>query len=120
MGQQKEYKEWLTENSVEDMSSSADFQSNESSDIVEDLPPLPENITIPKVPISGYMVYCNEKRPNIIKENPGKPVGVIAKLISEKWNAMNDEEKKVYNDVRELKKQEYNQFWIDHPELIGY
>ena len=33
---------------------------------------------------------------------------------------MTDEEKKVYNDIRLKKKEEYAQFWIDHPDLIGY
>merc|ERR1712154_24650 len=36
------------------------------------------------------------------------------------WKTVTDEEKQKYEDIRSKKKEEYAQFWIDHPELIGY
>lgn len=44
----------------------------------------------PKRPLSAYMLWLNEQRESIKKENPGIKVTEIAKKGGELWRAMKD------------------------------
>lgn len=44
----------------------------------------------PKRPLSAYMLWLNETRESIKKENPGMKVTEIAKRGGELWRAMGD------------------------------
>ncbi|KAK2964958.1 putative High mobility group protein DSP1 [Blattamonas nauphoetae] len=65
----------------------------------------------PKRPLSGYFHFGNEFRPIILEElkNEGKESGVtvVAKVISEKWNALDEEGKKKYMELAEQDKARY-------------
>merc|ERR1712146_38348 len=50
----------------------------------------------PKRPMTGYMRFANEIRPEI-EEETGLTGIHTAKPISQRWNAMSDDEKEVYN-----------------------
>ena len=49
-----------------------------------------------KKPLSGFMKFCKEQRPNIMKENPGIEFTKVGKKLGEKWRALSDSEKSKY------------------------
>lgn len=55
---------------------------------------------MPKKVSVAFMHFANVNRPNLMKENPGKKVGEIAKLLGEAWNKMTADEKKKYEDLQ--------------------
>ncbi|XP_075167218.1 high mobility group protein Z-like [Haematobia irritans] len=60
----------------------------------------------PKRPLSGYMLWLNEHREQIKKENPGSKVTDIARRGGEMWRAIKD---KTEWEQKALKmKEEYN------------
>ena len=61
----------------------------------------------PKRGLSSYMIFGNHIRPILTKENPDLKITEIMKLIGEKWNALNDKEKKKYQDLAEKDKGRY-------------
>jgi hypothetical protein len=61
----------------------------------------------PKKPLSAYMFFATENRPAIKAENPSFTFGELAKAVSDKWNAMSDEDKKPYTDKATADKARY-------------
>ncbi|KAI8888374.1 HMG-box [Backusella circina FSU 941] len=49
--------------------------------------------TAPKHPLSAYMWYLTEVRPETMRHYPGSTVGQISKLCAERWNKMMEEER---------------------------
>jgi len=47
---------------------------------------------------SSYLFYCEDKRKEIQKENPGKSMGDISKILGSNWRKLTDEEKVKYNE----------------------
>jgi hypothetical protein len=48
--------------------------------------------------VSGYIVYCQEERENVKKQNEGISSTDITKALGAQWKALDDEEKAVYNE----------------------
>ncbi|KAI2502170.1 DNA binding protein [Fragilaria crotonensis] len=49
-----------------------------------------------KKKVSGYMLFCKETRPIIIKESPDLAFGAVGKELGKRWKALSDEEKEAY------------------------
>jgi hypothetical protein len=49
--------------------------------------------TAPKHPLSAYMWYLTEVRPETMRHYPGSTVGQISKLCADRWNKMMDNER---------------------------
>ena len=49
-----------------------------------------------KKKVSGYMLFCKETRPLIIKETPGMAFGAVGKELGKRWRELTDEEKEAY------------------------
>ena len=49
-----------------------------------------------KKKVSGYMLFCKETRPIIMKENPDLAFGAVGKELGKRWKALSDEEKEAY------------------------
>lgn len=49
-----------------------------------------------KKPQSSYLLFCNERRKQVMDENPGARIGDIQKIISAQWKELKPEEKEVY------------------------
>lgn len=62
----------------------------------------------PKRPMTGYMRFSNEVRESVQQET-GLTGIHVSKPISEKWNAMSDEEKSVYNAAFQEEMPEYRE-----------
>lgn len=60
----------------------------------------------PKRPLSAYMLWLNETREQIKKENPGSKVTDIAKRGGELWRAMKDKSEWEQKAIK--MKEEYN------------
>ena len=43
-----------------------------------------------------YMVFCKEKRPEILKKNPGMAFGEVGKALGAAWGKLSDAEKAKY------------------------
>lgn len=55
----------------------------------------------PKKALSSYILFGNEVRPRIMKDNPGKGVGEIGKLIGNEWNSLTSKQKEKYEKMHE-------------------
>jgi hypothetical protein len=61
----------------------------------------------PKGPLNNYVVFFTEKRPEVAEANPDLKAKEIMSKVSDLWNAMTDDEKKVYDDkAREINEKE--------------
>merc|ERR1711936_249156 len=49
-----------------------------------------------KRPLNAYMMFANEKRPELQKKHPELKITEIAKMIGEEWRSMSDDEKSPY------------------------
>ena len=49
-----------------------------------------------KRPLSPYMVFCKEKRPNIISENPGMSFPDVGRALGAAWGKLSDAQKAAY------------------------
>lgn len=63
----------------------------------------------PKRPVSAYMHFCCEKKPDIIREHPEFTFAEIIKTLGTIWRNMSDDEKNVYIKLQEEGKQAYEQ-----------
>jgi len=50
----------------------------------------------PKKKLSGYMAYAKERRPELLKEQPGLSFGEVGKALGAEWRGMSDDEKNKY------------------------
>ncbi|KAL3805487.1 hypothetical protein ACHAWO_002997 [Cyclotella atomus] len=46
-----------------------------------------------KKPLTGYMLFAKETRPEIIKENPDMSFGEVGKELGARWRALSEAEK---------------------------
>ncbi|KLO15717.1 hypothetical protein SCHPADRAFT_995598 [Schizopora paradoxa] len=63
---------------------------------------------MPKKPASAYILFQNDVREEIRKQNPDQPYAVVLNKISEAWAALTDEQKKPYNDLVHKNKADYD------------
>jgi len=61
----------------------------------------------PKNPTSAYFFYQQAVRKDVKAENPEFTVGLIAKAISERWNKMDEKDKKPYAEKAEKDRERY-------------
>lgn len=80
----------------------------------------------PKRPLSGYILFCNEHRPKVIKS--GLSAAALSKILASDWKALSDEEKAPYESRHEIERVKYQKalekykkdlddFYKAHPEL---
>ena len=50
----------------------------------------------PKRPTNAYIIYGQERRPEIKKEQPDLKLGEVTQVLAAEWNEMTDKEKKPY------------------------
>jgi hypothetical protein len=62
---------------------------------------------MPKKPLSAYIYFSQEIREVIKRENPKMPVVSIMKEVSNRWSAMNKEEKEKYVTLAKDDKKRY-------------
>jgi len=73
----------------------------------------------PKKNLSGYMIYCSERRGPIKLLNPQMGVIDIAKALSVEWTNLNAEEKNKYSNLALEDKERYNREIKEQAEKHG-
>jgi len=53
------------------------------------------------------MFFANEQRENVRVENPGITFGQVGKVLGERWKALNDKQRKPYEDKAKADKERY-------------
>ena len=71
-----------------------------------------------KKPQSSYLLFCHEKRKQVMDANPGVRIGDIQKIISVQWKELQPEEKEVYVQLAATDKARYQQELLDNPLVI--
>ncbi|GAA5811579.1 hypothetical protein MFLAVUS_005018 [Mucor flavus] len=66
-----------------------------------------KNSMIPKHPLSAYMWYLTEVRPDTMRNFPGSNVGQISKLCAERWNSMSEEARSPWKSKAQMDKERY-------------
>ncbi|TFK22190.1 HMG-box [Coprinopsis marcescibilis] len=69
----------------------------------------PKDPNAPKRPASSYILFQNDVRNDLRKENPTLTNPELLALISDKWKNMTEEEKDRYNQTMLKMKQEYSE-----------
>ena len=60
------------------------------------------------------MMFCKEKRGEVVEANPTANVAQIGKLLGEHWRAMSDKDKEKFRSLADLDKVRYEK------EMEGY
>lgn len=66
-----------------------------------------KNSTIPKHPLSAYMWYLTEVRPETMRNFPGSNVGQISRLCANRWNTMSEEARLPWKSKAQIDKDRY-------------
>jgi len=61
----------------------------------------------PKKPLSAFMFFCKDKRPEVVKEHPKEGVTDIAKHLGKAWKKITATEKKKFEAMAEKDKARY-------------
>lgn len=61
-----------------------------------------------KLPLSTYMIFVQETRPTIVKENSDVNFTVIGKKLGVRWSQLSDAEKQVFVEKSQRDKERYN------------
>ena len=76
---------------------------------------------LPKKPLTPFFRYFMEKREKAGKSNPSMSVTDLAKMLSVKFQALNERKKQKYKDSYDKEYEEYKlkieKFKVDHPEV---
>jgi len=68
----------------------------------------------PKGPMTAYMFYSKEKRPEFQQQNKGIKFGELSKKLSESWKALSEDERIPYGKLHEKDKERHKE------EMKGY
>jgi len=62
-----------------------------------------------KKPKSAYLYFCDDKRAGVQKNNPGKKMGDISKVLGELWGNISDDDRKKYQELHDKDKDRYEE-----------
>lgn len=60
-----------------------------------------DDVVKPKKVMSAFFCYSNQKRANMMKENPDMKITEVAKSLGESWRKLTEEEKKPFIAMQE-------------------
>jgi len=70
----------------------------------------------PKRPLSAYMFYCQANRDQVKKDNPDITFPEIAKILGQKWNELDANDKKPFEKQHAADKTRYDKEKAEMPE----
>lgn len=73
----------------------------------------------PKKPLTAYMLFCNEKRPDVKKEHPDLKLGEVSQKLAALWGGMTEDDKKPYHDQAGEAKEKYAELMKDYKPAAG-
>jgi len=68
----------------------------------------------PKRPMSAFVLFGQDNRERIKKENPAATFGEVGKLLGEEWSKASDAQKKKYIALYEQSKKEYEKTMTEY------
>jgi len=66
-------------------------------------------LTKPKRPQTAFILFCNDERQRLTKEQPDLKFGDVGKQLGVLWRGINDKTKKKYHDKAEKEKKRYEE-----------
>ncbi|KAJ2080115.1 Non-histone chromosomal protein 6 [Coemansia sp. RSA 988] len=66
-----------------------------------------KDVNAPKRPLSAYMYFSQEKRPEVKKTNPDATFGSIGKILGQMWTDLGESDKKPYLGLAQKDKVRY-------------
>lgn len=69
---------------------------------------VPKDPTKPKKPLSVYMLFCKEHRPQVVQENPHMRVPDIGRVLGSMYRKLTEEEMSFYQHRADLLKEQYD------------
>jgi len=66
----------------------------------------PKDLNAPKKPLSGYLIFSNERRPKLAEET-GKRITELSKIIAGEWKQLTATDKKPWEEKAKIAKEEY-------------
>uniref|UniRef100_A0A1I8N0V1 HMG box domain-containing protein n=1 Tax=Musca domestica TaxID=7370 RepID=A0A1I8N0V1_MUSDO len=77
----------------------------------------------PKMPLTGYVRYMNDRRETVRKDNPTKTSIEVTKVIAEEWQSLSSDVKSEYLKAAEADKQRYlselHTFLKSRPDILA-
>ena len=64
---------------------------------------------IPKRPLTGYIRFSNEIRPDLMKKNPSLKVGEISKIIAQQYKDLSVARKEDFNEAYKTEKKKFDE-----------
>jgi len=84
------------------------------------MPRRKRNADLPKRGMTAYMIFCQEKRPEVKKNNPDVGFGQLGKLLGEAWKELPESDKSTFNEQAAKDKIRYQKelatYKATHPE----
>ena len=74
----------------------------------------------PKKPVNGYVLFMNQRRESLMKENVGLPFAEITKLVGEEWSSMSSDQKSYFLETAKKKKEAYLKELREYKETDSY
>merc|ERR1712223_1711927 len=68
---------------------------------------VPEVPAVPKKPVTAYIRYANEVRPDVMKKNPNMKVSEVAKLMGQMWKEVPTAKKEALTKAYQMDKEAY-------------
>merc|ERR1719277_368750 len=68
----------------------------------------PKDMNAPKRPQSGFMLWANQRRPELIQANPGMTVGAIGKALGAEWKTIDSDTKASFTEKAGAAKAKYD------------
>lgn len=72
----------------------------------------------PKCPPNAYMLFCKEKRANMMQQFPSLSFGKIGAKLGHEWRALNAEEKQKYVSAALSLRNEYNKKLDEYRKMV--
>nr|XP_019603749.1 PREDICTED: high mobility group protein 20A-like isoform X3 [Rhinolophus sinicus] len=67
----------------------------------------PRDLSVPRAPTTGYVIFLNEQRSQLRAKHPGLPCTEITKMLAAQWAQLSQEKKQRYINEADADKQRY-------------
>ncbi|KAL9961424.1 hypothetical protein ACROYT_G030361 [Oculina patagonica] len=68
-----------------------------------------EDSALPKMPLTTYFIFCEQKRPRLAEKHTELNSKELAVKLSKKWKKLSEEKKQKYHDIYVENKKKYDQ-----------
>lgn len=80
----------------------------------------PKDSTAPRVPLTGYVRYLNDRREAVRTGNPNLSFAEITKMLASEWGSLPADKKQEYLDAAEQDRERYAREYIAYKQTEAY